>query len=167
MVYLGKFFDMPRPIGQITIIAIGKLKTKHWKLAQDEYLGRLGYYTRLELVELKDMVGSLPDNVAVLKEGELLLHAAAAIPYRIALTPTGQPLTSPQLADFLQKQIERHNHLAFLIGGPLGFSPETLATCPQQISLSALTYTHEMARIILLEQLYRSFTILNGEKYHK
>lgn len=167
MVYLGKFFDMPRPIGQITIIAIGKLKTKHWKLAQDEYLGRLGYYTRLELVELKDMVGSLPDNVAVLKEGELLLHAAAAIPYRIALTPTGQPLTSPRLSSFSKNKSSGITIWPSSSVAPFGFSPETLATCPQQISLSALTYTHEMARIILLEQLYRSFTILNGEKYHK
>jgi 23S rRNA (pseudouridine1915-N3)-methyltransferase len=158
---------MPRPIGQITLIAVGKLKMKPWQLAQAEYSQRLGFYTRLNLVELKDMVGSLPDNVALAKEGELLINAAASIPVRIALTPAGQPLTSPQLADFLQKQIERYNHLAFLIGGPLGFSPEALATCPQQISLSPLTFTHEMARVILLEQLYRAFTILNGERYHK
>lgn len=158
---------MPRPIGQITLIAVGKLKMKPWQMAQAEYSQRLGFYTRLNLVELKDMVGSLPDNVAMAKEGELLINAAASIPVRIALTPIGQPLNSPQLADFLQKQIERHNHLAFLIGGPLGFSPEALATCQQQISLSPLTFTHEMARVILLEQLYRAFTILHGEKYHK
>ena len=158
---------MPRQIGQITLIAVGKLKMKSWQLAQAEYSQRLGFYTRLNLVELKDMVGQLPDPVAMVKEGELLLNAAATIPARIALTPTGQALTSPQLADFLQKQIERHNHLAFLIGGPLGFADEVLATCPQQISLSPLTFTHEMARVVLLEQLYRAFTILNGEKYHK
>lgn len=158
---------MPRQIGQITLIAVGKLKMKPWQLAQAEYSQRLGFYTRLNLVELKDMVGQLPDPVAMAKEGELLLTAAANIPTRIALTPTGQALTSPQLADFLQKQIERHNHLAFLIGGPLGFADEVLATCQQQISLSPLTFTHEMARVVLLEQLYRAFTILNGEKYHK
>lgn len=158
---------MPRPIGQITLIAVGKLKMKPWQMAQAEYSQRLGFYTRLNLVELKDMVGSLPDNVAIVREGELLINAAATIPVRTALTSTGQSLTSSQLADFLQKQIERHNHLAFLIGGPLGFSPEALATCQQQISLSPLTFTHEMARVILLEQLYRAFTILNGERYHK
>lgn len=158
---------MTRSSGQITLIAVGKLKTKPWKLAQDEYLGRLGHYTRFELVELKDMVGTLPDHVAVAKEGELLLNAAASIPIRIALTPVGHPLTSPQLADFLQKQIELYSHLAFLMGGPLGFSAQALAACPQQISLSPLTFTHEMARVILLEQLYRAFTILHGEKYHK
>jgi 23S rRNA (pseudouridine1915-N3)-methyltransferase len=158
---------MPRPIGQITLIAVGKLKMKAWQLAQAEYSQRLGFYTRLNLVELKDMVGSLPDLVAMAREGELLLNAAATIPVRIALTPTGQSLTSPQLAEFLQKQIERHTHLAFLIAGPLGFADEVLAACPHQISLSALTFTHEMARVILLEQLYRAFTILNGEKYHK
>lgn len=158
---------MPRQIGQITLITIGKLKMKPWQLAQAEYSQRLGFYTRLNLVELKDVVGSLPDAAAVAKEGELLGNAAAAIPCRVALTPTGQPLTSPQLADFLQKQIELYGHLAFLIGGPLGFSNDILATCQHQLSLSRLTFTHEMARVILLEQLYRAFTILNGEKYHK
>lgn len=158
---------MTRSIGKITLIAIGKIKTKQWKLAQEEYLGRLGHYTRFELVELKDVVGSVPDGVAVAKEGEMLGNAAATIPCRIALTPTGQSLTSPQLADFLQKQIELYGHLAFLIGGPLGFADEVLATCQHQLSLSRLTFTHEMARVILLEQLYRAFTILNGEKYHK
>ena len=158
---------MPRQIGQITLIAIGKLKERAWKLAQDEYVGRLGYYTRFHLVELKDKVGTLPDGVAVGKEGELMRDAAAAIPYRIALTPVGSFLTTPQLAEFVPKQIEQHGHLAFLIGGPLGFAPETLATCHYQLSLSPLTFPHEMARIILLEQLYRAFTILNGEKYHK
>lgn len=158
---------MPRQIGQITLIAVGKLKMKPWQLAQAEYSQRLGFYTRLNLVELKDMVGSLPDPVAMAREGELLLNAAANIPARIALTPTGQSFSSPQLAEFLHKQIERHTHLAFLIGGPLGFAAEVLTACPHQISLSALTFTHEMARVILLEQLYRAFTLLNGEKYHK
>lgn len=158
---------MTRSLGKITLIAVGKIKTQPWKLAQKAYLGRLEHYTRLELVELKDVVGSLPDMAAVAKEGELLGNAAAAIPCRIALTPTGQSLTSPQLADFLQKQIELYGHLAFLIGGPLGFSNDILATCQHQLSLSRLTFTHEMARVILLEQLYRAFTILNGEKYHK
>lgn len=158
---------MPRQIGQITLIAVGKLKTRAWKLAQDEYVGRLGYYTRFNLVELKDKVGSLPDGVAVAKEGELMGDAAAAIPYRIALTPIGTLFTTPQLAELVQRQIEQHNHLAFLIGGPLGFAPEPLAACHYQLALSPLTFPHELARIILLEQLYRAFTILNGEKYHK
>lgn len=158
---------MTRSLGKITLITVGKMKTKQWRLAQEEYLERLGHYTRLELVEVKDMLGRLPDVVAMAKEGELLRNAAAAIPYRIALTPTGQALTSPQLADYLQKQIELHGHLAFLIGGPLGFSDDVLTTCQHQLSLSRLTFTHEMARIIMLEQLYRAFTILNGEKYHK
>ncbi|MBP6806203.1 MAG: 23S rRNA (pseudouridine(1915)-N(3))-methyltransferase RlmH, partial [Chloroflexi bacterium] len=77
------------------------------------------------------------------------------------------PLTSPALAQFLQKQIEVHGRLAFLIGGPVGFSDDVLAAAHHQIALSPLTFTHELARVIFLEQLYRAFTILNGENYHK
>ena len=154
--------------GRLTIAAVGKIKTKEWRLAQDDYSQRLQRYTTLELIEVRDMVGrGQPDAVAVQKEGEMLLAAAAAATRLIALTTTGQQLSSRQLADYLRQQVELYGHLAFLIGGPLGFSEELLVACHTEISLSSLTFTHEMARIILLEQLYRACTILKGEKYHK
>ena len=85
----------------------------------------------------------------------------------IALTPTGKLRSSPKLASWLQKRVEVYGRLALLIGGPLGFSDEVLAACDEQISLSPLTFPHELARILLLEQLYRACTILAGEQYHK
>lgn len=158
---------MSRLIGHITLAAVGKLKETYWKQAQEEYVKRLGRYTHFQLVEVKDMVGRLPDGVAIQREGELLLQATADTSYKIALTPVGKPLTSPQLAENIQKWVQEYGRISFFIGGPLGFSEPALAACQLQLSLSPLTFTHELARILLLEQLYRAFTILNSEKYHK
>jgi len=159
---------MPQPVGHIELIVVGKIRSQPWLLAQADYVKRLGYYTRFNLVEVKDYVGrGQPDAVAMQKEGELLLKAADGAGRLILLTPEGQHPTSPGLARYLQKQIEVYGRLAFLIGGPLGFSEEVLAAAHDQLSLSPLTFTHELARVILLEQLYRAFTILNGENYHK
>ena len=85
----------------------------------------------------------------------------------IALTPTGQSLESPAWAEKLQKLSETYQRLAFVIGGPNGLSAEVLKKSRMQLSLSAMTFPHELARVIFLEQLYRAFTILNHEKYHK
>lgn len=159
---------MPQTIGRIDLIAVGKIRSKPWQLAQADYEKRLGYYTRFNLVEVKDFVGrGQPDAVALQKEGDLLLKAAGGAGRIILLTPEGDSPTSPKLARYLQKQIELYGRLAFLIGGPLGFADEVIAAAHDQLSLSPLTFTHELARVILLEQLYRAFTILNGESYHK
>ena len=159
---------MAKLSGQITVTTIGKIKAKHWRAAQDEYRKRLSRYTTLKLVEVKDAVGrGQPDAAAMAREGEALLKATANARRRIALTPTGKLLGSEAFARFVQKEVEEYGRIAFLIGGPLGFSPDVLDQCPVQISLSPLTFTHELARVILLEQLYRAATIVAGEKYHK
>ncbi|GJM42017.1 MAG: ribosomal RNA large subunit methyltransferase H [Ardenticatenaceae bacterium] len=154
--------------GRLTIAAVGKIKNKAWLSAQQDYVKRLGRYTSLNLVEVKDVVGrSIPNGVAMGKEGEQLLQAVAGSHRLIALTPTGKMRTSPDLAKWLQRKVVNNGRIAFLIGGPLGFSDDVLTACHEQISLSPLTFTHEMARILLLEQLYRACTILAGEQYHK
>ena len=154
--------------GKIRIIAVGKLHGAYWRAAQQEYVARLRRYTDVKLIEVKDVVGrGMPDGVALQREGESLLVAAKDARRVIALTATGSPMDSPGLADFLQKQIEIYGSLAFLIGGPVGLSPEVLKSCDDRLSLSPLTFPHELARVILLEQLYRAATIINGEKYHK
>lgn len=159
---------MRRLSGHITIAAVGKLRTPHWQAAQEAYQKRLRRYTKVKLVEVKDVAGRhVPDGVAMAKEGEQLLAAVTDAHRLIALTPRGKQMSSPGLARFLKKRVELYGRLAFLIGGPLGFSEETVAACHEQLSLSALTFPHELARIVLLEQLYRACTILNNEKYHK
>ena len=161
-------FFMTRLSGHLGIIAVGKIKEKHWSAAQNDYLQRLNRYTTAKIIEVKDVVGrSIPDDVAMQKEGVQLLDSASAYQRKILLSPTGKLMTSEVLARFLRKEVEEYGRIAFLIGGPLGFSPDTLATADEQISLSPLTFTHEMARVTLLEQLYRACTILAGEQYHK
>lgn len=159
---------MKRPGGQILIAAVGRLKTPHWKAAQDEYLGRLERYTSARLVEVKDAVGrGDPDKVAAAREGMLLLKASEGGGRRIALVSTGTSLDSPGLARFLEQRLQVYGKLALLIGGPVGLSPEALGACEENLSLSPLTLPHELARVLLLEQLYRAATILGGENYHK
>ena len=158
---------MPRSIGHITIAAVGKLRERHWLVAQAEYARRLGHYTDLKLIEVKDAVGkSLPDNVAVAREGEQLLAAARGARL-ILMSADGRAMSSPELAIYLQSQLEAFGDMAFLIGGPLGFDPAVTAAAHDRLVLSRLTFPHELARVVLLEQLYRAFTILNGEPYHK
>ena len=159
---------MPYLAGHIIVAAVGKLRQSHWKMAQDDYKKRLQRYVDFKLVVVKDTVGrGQPDAVAMQKESRALLKAAQPASRKIALTVTGRQMSSPDLAQYLQRQIQLYGRIAFLIGGPLGFSDDLLVECDEQLALSTLTFPHEMARIILLEQLYRACTIINGEKYHK
>ncbi|HNS40972.1 MAG TPA: 23S rRNA (pseudouridine(1915)-N(3))-methyltransferase RlmH [Promineifilum sp.] len=159
---------MPRSIGHVTVVAVGKLRERHWLDAQDEYARRLSRYTDFRLVEVKDAVGrSMPDAAAMVREGEQLLAAIPAGARIILMDAGGKRLSSPELAAYLQAQLESYGELAFLIGGPLGFAPAVAEAAHDRLSLSPMTFTHEMARVILLEQLYRAFTILHGEPYHK
>ena len=154
--------------GHITVVAVGKMRKSHWKTALDDYQKRLERYTNFKLIEVKDAVGrGAPDAIAIQKEGEQLLNAAQDAHRLIALTENGRQMTSPRLAKYVQRQVELYGRVTFLIAGPLGFSDDVLAQCHEQLSLSPLTFPHELARVILLEQLYRACTILNGEKYHK
>ena len=153
---------------KITLITVGKLKTVHWSAAQKEYLERIRRYATLDLIELKDRIGQgLDDKAAVVKEGEDILAAAADSSALIALVPGGKLMESPAWAETLQKLSETYQRLAFVIGGPNGLSEAVLKKSRLQLSLSLMTFPHELARVIFLEQLYRAFTILGHEKYHK
>lgn len=159
---------MARSIGHITIVAVGRLREAHWQAAQADYVRRLGHYTDFRLSEVKDAVGkSLPDGVAMAREGEQLLAVVPRGARLILMDAGGRQMSSPELAAYLQIQLENHGNLAFLIGGPAGFDPSVVAAASDRLALSRLTFPHEMARVILLEQLYRAFTILHREPYHK
>lgn len=159
---------MVRLPGQIDIVAVGKLKTRHWLTAQRDYTKRLTHYGRFALHEVKDVVGrGIPDTVALEREGEALLTKASDANRLILLTPSGKLHSSEDLAQFIYSQSERYGRVAYLLGGPLGFSAQLYDTAHEQIGLSPLTFTHEIARILFLEQLYRACTILNKESYHK
>ena len=159
---------MPRAIGHLTVAAVGRRRGAYWQTAQEEYARRLRRYTDFQLVEVKEVVGrALPDAVAAAREGEQLLAAAPRGARLVLLTADGRQPSSPELAAWLLSQLEQFGTLAFLIGGPVGFDPATAAAAHERLSLSRLTFPHELARVVLLEQLYRAFTILHGEPYHK
>lgn len=159
---------MERLAGHITIATVGKLKSLQYRFIQDDFLKRLGRYTDVQLVEVKDVVGKgLPDEVAMQKEGQALLKATESATRRIALTSTGRLFDSEELAEFVRNQIGVYGRIAFLIGGPVGLSIEVRQNCQEALSLSRLTFPHEIARLLLLEQLYRAGTIIAGENYHK
>ena len=158
---------------KITIIAVGKIKEKYFSAAIEEYVKRLGRYCRLELVEVPDE--KTPDGAGeglVLqikrKEGERILQKIPDNAHVIALAIDGRALDSEELA----AQMERWNvggisHLVFLIGGSLRLSPEVLGRADYRLSFSRMTFPHQLMRVILLEQIYRSFRIRNHEPYHK
>jgi 23S rRNA (pseudouridine1915-N3)-methyltransferase len=159
---------MPASSIRITIAAVGRLRERAWRDMQAGYLERLQRYAQIDLVEVKDVAGrAVPEQAALQKEGEQLLRITAEARRRILLAPDGRLMTSPELAGYLQRQWETFGHMAFLVGGPTGFSSELRDRTEEMLSLSPLTFPHELARIMLLEQLYRAFTILRGEKYHK
>ena len=129
---------------------------------------RIHRYAPLNLVEVKDRVGQgMADAAAVQKEGEDILEAADEASALIVLVPGGKTMESAVWAENLRKLSETYQRLAFVIGGPNGLSAAVLKKSRMQLSLSPMTFPHELARVIFLEQLYRAFTILNHEKYHK
>jgi 23S rRNA (pseudouridine1915-N3)-methyltransferase len=153
----------------LRLIAVGKLRGSIWLPAATEYLRRLRHYVNVDLIEVRDVVGrGLPDNAALAEEGKALAQVLEPTNFLIASDHTGKAFTSEQFAGFLHRQIDTGiRKIDFVIGGPVGLDPRILAAANLRLSLSAMTFPHELARVVLLEQLYRAFTILRGEPYHK
>lgn len=158
---------------KITILAVGKIKEKYFTEAIKEYSKRLSRYATLKIIEVDDE--KTPDHAPPAlaaqirqREGERLLKALKDDAYLIALAIDGQSLDSPALAQTIEKLgVQGHAHLAFLIGGSLGLSQEVLSKADLRLSFSKLTFPHQLMRVILLEQIYRSFRIIKNEPYHK
>ena len=158
---------------KITVITVGKIKEKYLRDAIAEYAKRLSRYCKLEIIEVADE--KTPDGAGESlelqikrKEGERILQKLPENAFVVALDIDGKALDSEELA----AQMERWNvngisHLVFLIGGSLGLAPEVLARADYRLSFSRMTFPHQLMRVILLEQIYRSFRIRNHEPYHK
>lgn len=141
----------------IRIIAVGKLKNQHLAGLADDYRRRLRPYTQLEVVELRDQDPAREAR-------QMLDHLGrGGGPHLVALDERGRDLSSQDLADVLGA----HGSLGFLVGGADGLTDEVRQRADLVFSLSRLTFTHEMARVLLLEQIYRGFTILRGLPYHR
>lgn len=157
----------------ITIIAIGKLKEKYWKDAVAEYSKRLGAYCSLSIIELRESplrANPSPADEQAVKdsEGEAILARIKKNDYVITLEITGKRLDSIQLSKKIDDLgISGHSSIVFVIGGSLGLSGGVSSRADLKLSFSAMTFPHQMMRVILLEQIYRSFKIIRHETYHK
>lgn len=142
---------------------IGKTKDKHWKALQDEYLKRLSRFVKYEICELKESA-----NETVESEGNRILNILNPSSFVCLLDVKGRSISSHDLAAQVEKwQNDAVKEVTFVIGGAAGVSPEVAEKADLGLSLSILTFTHEMARVVLLEQLYRAYTITKGFPYQK
>ncbi len=149
---------------KLRFIWIGKTKDKDWKALQDEYLRRLSHFVRTEIVEIKD--STTRENPDI--EGERILSSLNQSTFAVLLDVKGGAISSEGLATKIEEWQNRGlKEVSFIIGGANGVSPRVAETADISLSLSFLTFTHEMARTILLEQLYRAYTIIKGFPYQK
>ncbi|MDD4113250.1 MAG: 23S rRNA (pseudouridine(1915)-N(3))-methyltransferase RlmH [Herbinix sp.] len=158
---------------KISLICVGKLKEKFLTMGIDEYKKRLGRYCNLDIIELPDE--KTPDKASIAiekaikkKEGDRILKVLKEDSYCIALAIKGNMLSSEELADQMEKLfVLGRSHISLVIGGSLGLSDELLERADYQLSFSKMTYPHQLMRLILLEQIYRAYRIINNEPYHK
>ena len=157
---------------RIRLIVTGNLKEAYWRAAAAEYEKRVGAYARVEIVELKE--SRLPDNpspteinAALSREADAVLAAVPPRAYTIALCVEGKPLSSEQLAERLDTVMQSSGELCLIIGSSHGLDPRVKNAADFRLSVSALTFPHQMMRVLLLETVYRSLSILHGGKYHK
>ncbi|PJC36517.1 23S rRNA (pseudouridine(1915)-N(3))-methyltransferase RlmH [Candidatus Peregrinibacteria bacterium CG_4_9_14_0_2_um_filter_53_11] len=153
----------------IDLIVLGKLKEDYLRAAEEEYTKRLGTYAKLTIIELteepfRDPEGEL--NSIREREATKIRQRIAPGSFVIALDERGGEYTSVDFAHMLEKKSSQGQKLVFVMGGPLGLDRDLLKSADLKLSLSPLTFTHQMARILLLEQLYRAGTILNKKRYH-
>ena len=157
----------------IKIVCVGKIKEKFYRDAVLEYVKRLSRYVKIEITECADE--KTHDNASALlcdqikfREGERILGRIKDNDYVVALAIDGKMYSSEKLSEHLDKlMLEGKSTIVFVIGGSLGLSEAVLARANEKLSFSALTFPHQLMRVILLEQVYRSFRIIKGEPYHK
>ena len=158
---------------RITLLCVGKLKERFYAGAAAEYQKRLSRYCKLEILEVADE--KTPDGASENlerqireKEGKRLLNLIKPDAYVITLEIQGKQLSSPELARKLARLgVEGVSHIMLVIGGSLGLSDEVIKRADYHLSFSAMTFPHQLMRLIALEQLYRCYRIINGEPYHK
>lgn len=150
----------------IKIICVGKIKEKFFKEAINEYSKRLTKYTKLEIIEVDD-INSDDINQILSKERDLILKHINQKDYVITLEIEGKEFTSPDLAQKLDSILTINSNITFIIGGSYGLHTDIKDKSNLKLSFSKMTFPHQLFRVILLEQIYRSYKILNNESYHK
>ncbi|MDU1889704.1 MAG: 23S rRNA (pseudouridine(1915)-N(3))-methyltransferase RlmH [Dysgonomonas sp.] len=154
---------------KITLLVVGKTDADYFIDAVEEYKKRLEHYIPFEIQIIPDLKNtkSLTMEQQKEKEGELILKNLQAGDYLVLLDDKGKEYTSMQFASYIEKKTHTVNkRLVFLIGGPYGFSSTIYNKANEKLTLSRMTFSHQMVRLIFVEQLYRAMTILNNEPYH-
>ena len=149
----------------IRIICVGKIKENYFKEAISEYKKRISKYTKLEIIEINDY--ALDVKTTLKKEGDEILKYLDNSHYNIVMDINGEQLDSVTLSKKINNIFINNSTINFIIGGSYGIDERVKEKCNFRLSFSKLTFPHQLFRIILLEQLYRSFKILNNEEYHK
>ena len=154
---------------KITLLVVGKTNHSSLIQLQDEYQNRLKHYIGFDMLTIPELKNtkSLSETEQKEKEGDLILKQLDASDELILLDEKGKQLTSVEFSTFISKKmISSHKRIVFVVGGPYGFSTKIYNRANGLISLSKMTFSHQMIRVIFVEQLYRAFTILKGEPYH-
>ena len=159
-------------MAQLTIISIGTLKEKYLTEAIAEYKKRLLQYARVEEINLKEELIKNEDDPSQIKnalniEGDKILAAIPKDSYKIALCVEGKEYDSHALSNLISDALDQKGRLALIIGSSHGLADKVKSECDHRLSLSKLTFPHQLMRVILMETLYRSFTIIAGKRYHK
>lgn len=154
---------------KITLLTIGKTEDSYLKDGIDKYLSRLKHYIKFEITEIPELKNTkaLSQEQQKVKEAELIFKNTATTDHIILLDERGSELNSVQFSAILNKKmIASVQNLVFIIGGPYGFDDSVYKRANDKLSLSRMTFSHQMVRLFFVEQVYRAFTILKGEPYH-
>ena len=154
---------------KIVFLTVGKTEGAYLKDGIDKYVKRLKHYTRLEIVELAELKNTkaLTPEQQKVKEAEMILKKVSPLDHVVLLDENGTEFSSKQFANYLDKKaISSTSTLIFVVGGPYGFDQTVYARANDKLSLSRMTFSHQMIRLLFTEQLYRAFTIIKGEPYH-
>lgn len=154
---------------KITLLLIGKTEEAYLREGISKYLNRLRHYARIDFVEIPELKNTkaLTQEQQKVKEAELMLKKLSPTDHAILLDEKGVQLSSQQFADYLDKKaISSVSNLVFIVGGPYGFDQSVYQRANDKISLSRMTFSHQMVRLFFAEQLYRAYTIIKGEPYH-
>ncbi|ADF52438.1 MAG: 23S rRNA (pseudouridine(1915)-N(3))-methyltransferase RlmH [Zunongwangia sp.] len=153
----------------IKLLCIGKTDSKELQKLIEVYLKRLQFYTKFEIDVIPDLkkARNLDENQQKTKEGELILNKTQTSDFVVLLDENGKQFSSEAFSEYLQKRMNSGlKQLIFVIGGPYGFSEAVYQRADGKISLSKMTFSHQMVRLFITEQIYRGFTILKNEPYH-
>ena len=149
----------------IKIICVGKVKEKYYREAIEEYLKRLSKYTKVEVIEVNDL--NYDKEKTIREESKLIIDKLNNNDYKILMDINGEILDSVSLSKKLNDLMISNSNITFIIGGSYGVSDELKRMVDYRLSFSILTFPHQLFRVVLLEQIYRCFKIINNEEYHK